>query len=168
MVFAVAPGHPLARHEGPIAEAAIEPHRSVVAADSSRRLAPRSVGTLEGQETLVVPDLPAKVAAQVAGLGCGWVPGYLAADHVAAGRLVVKSTEVPRPDARVQLVWRDARPGKALAWWVDAVTATDWRFLALGAQRDEAATAASQRHRGPGKQDPGTRRAPARQRVPSR
>jgi hypothetical protein len=34
----------------------------------------RSVGLLEGQETLTVPDLEAKIAAQAAGLGCGFVP----------------------------------------------------------------------------------------------
>jgi DNA-binding transcriptional LysR family regulator len=136
MLFAVAPGHPLAHAAEPLPEAAIARHRSVVAADSSRKLPPRSIGTLDGQETLIVPDLASKVAAQIAGLGCGWLPGHLVTDHVAAGRLAVKATEVPRRDARVQLVWRDARPGKALAWWIDAVVATDWRFLALGAHRD--------------------------------
>jgi DNA-binding transcriptional LysR family regulator len=136
MLFAVAPGHPLADAPEPLPEAAIATHRSVVAADSSRKLAPRSVGTLDGQETLIVPDLAAKLAAQVAGLGCGWLPGHLVADAIPTGRLVVKATEVPRRDARVQLVWRDARPGKALAWWIDAVMATDWRFLALGVHRD--------------------------------
>ena len=136
MLFAVAPGHPLARAPEPVPEAAIGTYRSVVAADSSRKLAPRSIVTLDGQETLIVPDLASKDAAQIAGLGCGWLPGHLAAEHVTSGRLVVKATEVPRPDARVQLVWRDARPGKALAWWIDAVMATDWRFLALGAHRE--------------------------------
>ena len=132
MVFVVAPRHPLAAAPEPLPEAAILPHRVVVAADSSRRLPPRTVGLLTGQDTLTVPDLPSKLAAQVAGLGCGAMPWYLAADDVAAGRLVVKELDTPRAPSRVQAAWREARPGKALAWWIDAVAGTDWRFLALG------------------------------------
>jgi DNA-binding transcriptional LysR family regulator len=132
MVFVVAPRHPLAAAPEPLPEAAILPHRAVVAADSSRRLPPRTVGLLTGQDTLTVPDLPSKLAAQVAGLGCGAMPWYLAADDVAAGRLVVKTLEVPRAPSRVQAAWREARPGRALAWWIDAIASTDWRFLALG------------------------------------
>jgi DNA-binding transcriptional LysR family regulator len=132
MVFVVAPRHALARAAEPLAESSILPHRAVVAADSSRRLPPRTVGLLTGQDTLTVPDLPAKLAAQVAGLGCGAIPWYLAADEVAAGRLVVKALETARPPSRAQAAWRESRPGKALAWWIDAIGRTDWRFLALG------------------------------------
>ena len=136
MVFVVAPRHPLADAPEPLPESTILPHRAVVAADSSRRLPPRTVGLLTGQDTLTVADLPAKLAAQVAGLGCGAIPWYLAADEVAAGRLVVKALEAARPPSRVQAVWRAPRPGKALAWWIDAVGRTDWRFLALGPAPD--------------------------------
>ena len=132
MVFAVAPTHPLADAVTPLPETAITPHRGVVAADSSRRLPPRSVGLLTGQETLTVPDLPAKLAAQVAGLGCGWLPSYLAADDVAAARLVIKATETPRRATPIHAAWRELHPGNALAWWIDAIAATDWRFLAIG------------------------------------
>jgi DNA-binding transcriptional LysR family regulator len=132
MVFVVAPRHALAKAAEPLAESSILPHRAVVAADSSRRLPPRTVGLLTGQDTLTVPDLPAKLAAQVAGLGCGAIPWYLAADEVAAGRLVVKALETARPPSRAQAAWRESRPGKALAWWIDAIGRTDWRFLALG------------------------------------
>jgi DNA-binding transcriptional LysR family regulator len=132
MVFVVAPRHALARATEPLAEPSILPHRAVVAADSSRRLPARTVGLLAGQDTLTVADLPAKLAAQVAGLGCGAIPWYLAADEVAAGRLVVKALETARPPSRAQAAWRESRPGKALAWWIDAIGRTDWRFLALG------------------------------------
>jgi len=132
MVFVVAPRHALAKAAEPLAESSILPHRAVVAADSSRRLPPRTVGLLSGQDTLTVADLPAKLAAQVAGLGCGAIPWYLAADEVAAGRLVVKALETPRPPSRAQAAWRESRPGKALTWWIDAIGHTDWRFLASG------------------------------------
>lgn len=134
-VFAVAPTHPLARHDAPIPASTILGHRIVVAADSSRRLPPRSVGLGDGQDTLTVADLPAKVAAQVAGLGCGFVPTYLAADHVRAGRLVVKAVDATPPPQRACIAWRAERPGKALQWWIDAVTRSGiGQQLAAGAR----------------------------------
>jgi DNA-binding transcriptional LysR family regulator len=131
VVFAVAPTHPLAAAREPLPEAVIARHRGVVAADSSRRLPPRSFGTLSGQDTLTVPDLDAKLAAQIAGLGCGFLPFALAADAIASGQLVVRAVEVPRPLLRMQVAWRTTRPGRALAWWIDATAQADWRFLAL-------------------------------------
>ncbi|HQR11087.1 MAG TPA: LysR family transcriptional regulator [Casimicrobiaceae bacterium] len=132
MIFAVAAQHPLAAAAEPLTEAQIAGYRAVVAADSSRHLAPRTVGLLAGQDTLTVPDMDAKLAAHVAGLGCGFLPAFVAAADVAAGRLVVKSVEPPRHPGRLHAAWREARPGRALAWWIAAVDAADWRFLALG------------------------------------
>lgn len=132
MVFVVAPAHPLARAPQPVPESTLQKHRGVVAADSSRHLPPRSVGLLTGQETLTVASLADKRAAQVAGLGCGWLPWFLAADDVAAGRLVPVDVDVPRAPVRIVAAWRETRPGKALAWWIEAVAASDWRFLAAG------------------------------------
>jgi DNA-binding transcriptional LysR family regulator len=121
-VFAVAPGHPLAAATTPLAGSDIQQHRVVVAADSSRHLPPRTVGLFDGQDVLAVPDLPAKIAAQAAGLGCGFVPAHLAAPDIAAGRLVVKAVQDPRPPIRIHTAWRGETPGKALQWWIDAVT----------------------------------------------
>jgi DNA-binding transcriptional LysR family regulator len=121
LVFAVAPSHPLAAAREPLATQLLMQHRAVVAADSSRRLAPRSVGLLDGQDTLAVADLDAKVAAQVAGLGCGFLPVHLARADIDAGRLVVKRVEEPLRPARMLLAWRTTRPGKAQGWWIDAL-----------------------------------------------
>jgi DNA-binding transcriptional LysR family regulator len=132
LVFAVAPSHALAGAREPLSEADIAAHRIVVATDSSQKLPSRSVGVLHGQDALGVPDLATKLAAQAAGLGCGWLPFYLAAEHVRDGRLVVRRTEVPRSPTPVYVAWREPRPGRALAWWIEAVGSADWRFLAAG------------------------------------
>src|SRR3546814_18501157 len=71
--FVLASGHPLAALPQPLRFDQIVGHRAVVAADSSRRLAPRSTGILDGQETLIVPHLSAKLGAQLAGLGVGFL-----------------------------------------------------------------------------------------------
>ena len=141
MVFAVASSHPLASVPGPLTEAQISGFRGVIVADSSRRLPPRAVGVLAGQDTLTVPDMEAKLAAQVANLGCGSLPAFLAAPELAAGRLVVKAVEPARPPVRLHAAWREARPGRALAWWIAAVGQSDWRFLAMGPTRSSAHTA---------------------------
>jgi DNA-binding transcriptional LysR family regulator len=135
LIFAVAPGHPLATADAPLSEARIAAHRAVVATDTSRRLAPRSVGLLAGQDTLSVPDIETKLAAQIAGLGCGFLPAFLAAPAIAAGQLVEKAVEQPRLPVRLQLAWRELRPGNALSWWIAAIERADWRFLALGPMR---------------------------------
>jgi DNA-binding transcriptional LysR family regulator len=132
--FVVAPDHPLARADEPLSEATIALHRAVVAADSSRRLPPRSIGVVAGQPTLVVPDLETKRAAHVLGLGCGFLPTHLAAVDVASGRLVVKRVESPPDPLRVHVAWREAKPGNALAWWIDAVSRADWAFGAPAAE----------------------------------
>jgi DNA-binding transcriptional LysR family regulator len=127
-VFAVAPSHPLADATEPVPESVIAGHRAVVAGDSSRSLPRRTLGLLEGQDTLTVPDLATKVAAQVAGLGCGFLPMHYAAPELAAGRLVAKAIDVPRAPLRMVAAWRAPKPGKALAWWIDAVSRADWSF----------------------------------------
>jgi len=129
LVFAVAPSHPLAAGRGPLAEAEIAAYRAVVAADTSRRLPARSVGVLSGQDALVVPDFDAKLEAQLAGLGVGFLPLPLAAPHLASGALVARDTEAPRGVAPLHVAWREARPGRALAWWIEAAARADWSVV---------------------------------------
>lgn len=123
-VFAVAPSHPLAALEEPLRMAQIAKHRAVVVSDSSRRLEGRTIGVLPAQDTLSVPNLAAKVAAQVAGLGVGHVPAHLAAEHIRAGRLLVKQVESERSGGLLKVAWRSGEDGKALSWIRDHILAT--------------------------------------------
>ena len=128
-VFAVAPRHPLAKAREPIADATLREHRIVVIADSSRVGPPRTIGLLDGQDTLTVSDMPAKLAAQIAGLGCGSLPRFLAAPAAASGQLVIKRLAEPRPAMPVHFAWRAERPGRALAWWLKALDDGRWAAL---------------------------------------
>ncbi len=119
--FALAPDHPLAKLAEPLSFAQIVEYRAVVAADSSRKLAPRSIGILDSQETLIVPSLAAKLSAQLANLGIGFLPQYLVAPHVACGELVVREVEAPRAPAILHLAWRAGEEGLALSWFRDRV-----------------------------------------------
>jgi DNA-binding transcriptional LysR family regulator len=119
-VFAIAPNHPLAEAPEPLAVSDILQHRIVVAADSSRNLPPRSVGLSNGQDTLTVPTMQAKLETQAAGLGVGFLPINMAAPAIAAGRLVRKQVDEESPKAtRMSLAWRPRDAGKGLKWWLE-------------------------------------------------
>lgn len=133
-VFAVAPHHPLAHEREPIPSAVVQTHRAIAVADTSRDAPPRSSGLLSGQETLTVPDMPAKVLAQARGLGVGNLPRYIAEREAAAGRLVIKETEEPKVTAPLYLAWRTQHKGKALKWFVQRLRGdSDWLEQALAA-----------------------------------
>ena len=117
-VFCVAPRHPLAAAPEPLESDTIIRHRAIVVASTAHSLPSRSVGLLSGQDTLTVATLEQKVAMQVAGAGCGWLPESFARPHIAAGRLVEKRTQQARPVDPLQYGWRRARRGKALSWWL--------------------------------------------------
>ncbi|WP_203570308.1 MULTISPECIES: LysR family transcriptional regulator [Deefgea] len=118
-VFAVAPTHPLAQAPEPLAAPLIQQHRAIVVPDSSRNLLPYTIGLLSGQETLRVPDMQHKVAAQIAGLGCGYLPLALAAEALADGRLLAKAVAEVNAPIRMCFAWRNNGVGHALKWWLD-------------------------------------------------
>ena len=117
-VFALAPTHPLAAWPGTIPSSELSRHRAVVVADTSQELDARSIGIIDGQDALRVPDIRAKLSAQVAGLGIGHLPRWLAAAEIAAGRLVEKEIIDSRPAMPLHLAWRSRHIGKALNWFL--------------------------------------------------
>ncbi|HUW27435.1 MAG TPA: LysR family transcriptional regulator [Sulfuriferula sp.] len=116
-VFAVAPGHPLATVDQPIAAHELLKHRAVAIADTSRRLSTRSSGLLDGQDVLTVPDMAAKLAAQIAGLGAGFLPCAMAEREAVAGRLVICEVVESKPPIPLYLAWRTRDTGRALRWF---------------------------------------------------
>jgi DNA-binding transcriptional LysR family regulator len=121
-VFCVAPQHPLARVNAPLDQAAIAPHRAVVIADTARNLPLRSAGWLQQQPCLTVADLPSKLAVQQAGLGVGSLPRWLADREVAAGRLAACEWAGGNPRQTLHLAWRSGEAGRALEWWMRALS----------------------------------------------
>ena len=118
MVFAAAPFHPICAEPLPLVDATILRHRAVSIADTSRLLPPRTVGLLSGQDTLTVPSMEAKAAAQVAGLGVGFLPRWVAEREALAGRLRVLPVAGARPGADALSAWRPGEEGRALQWFV--------------------------------------------------
>lgn len=117
-VYAVSPRHPLAQVPQPLTVEQMRAHRAVVVADTSRRHEGRAYGHGAGQPTLAVPTMAAKIQAQRAGLGVGWLPEARVASLLARGELVARTVSVPREPNTLYLGWR-ADDGRALAWWLE-------------------------------------------------
>lgn len=117
-VFAVAPGHALANAQEPLEPDTIAAHRIVAVGDSGRGLPSVNAGLLSGQQTLTVPSLDAKLAAQLAALGCGHLPRSLATPWLASGALIEKRTVEPKPAGGARIAWRANARGKCLKWFL--------------------------------------------------
>lgn len=124
-VFACAPGHPLAKAREPLSPDLIARHRAVVVADSSRRLAPRTAGLQPNQDMIVVSTIAAKLDAQIAGLGAGYLPQYLAEQAAREKQLVIRKVKHDREAAQLRIAWRADDDGRALRWFRDRVLADE-------------------------------------------
>jgi DNA-binding transcriptional LysR family regulator len=118
MAFVAAPFHPICETPLPLTDEAIQRHRAVSVADSSRLLPPRTVGLLSGQDTLTVASMEAKASAHIAGLGVGFLPRWTAEREARAGRLRILEVAEPGPGAEMLMAWRPGQEGKALEWFV--------------------------------------------------
>ncbi len=116
--FAVAANHPLASLQEPLQNSDVMHYRVVAAADSSRILTPFSSGILIGQHVLTVPDMQAKLLAQLTGLGIGYLPKKMAEKHAASGELAIKVVEGTKPKITSYLAWNN-KGGKAQQWLIE-------------------------------------------------
>ncbi len=138
-VFAVAPHHPLAAHDGPIGDHELLRHRAVAVADSARRHEPLTYHLLPGQDVFTVATVQAKLEAHLRCLGCGFLAEPIAREHIRAGRLVVKDVQRDNPRARLGYAWRAAaapdpkKPpqGLALGWWLQQLESETTRRALL-------------------------------------
>ncbi len=134
-VYAVAPHHPLAAAPEPLTDEMLLRHRAVAVADSVQRGSGLTIGLLAGQDVFTVASMPAKLDAQLRGLGGGFVPECLARPHIEAGHLVVKKTERPPRVVRVSYAWRggtEHQQGRALQWWLQQLESPATRRALLG------------------------------------
>ena len=120
LVPVAAPGHPLAA--GAIAPGDTRQHLQLVLSDRSRLTEGREFSVLSPLSWRLA-DLGAKHALLKEGIGWGNMPRHVVREDLASGRLV--ELDLPeRPGAQYVLsaTWRrDARPGPATSWLIDAL-----------------------------------------------
>jgi len=123
MVTVAAPGHPLAALRGTIARTALSEHVQLVLSDRSELTRGREFGVMSSR-TWRLADLGAKHALLVEGIGWGNMPRHAVAGDLASGRLVeLRLPEAPPLQYGLQALWRrDARPGPASSWMLEALT----------------------------------------------
>ncbi len=115
--YCVAPQHPLADAPEPLSDEQLKTHRAIVLGDSARHLPLRTSGLLSGQDTLVVPSMQAKIDAQVAGLGSGYLANWFARPYLQSGALISKRVSDSKPISGVVIAWKSGNRGRALTWW---------------------------------------------------
>lgn len=123
-VFAVAKDHPLSLAEQPLSNKSIKKYPSVVVADSSRELATRSAGLLDGQPRITVPSIDQKIELHILGMGVGYLPLHRIQQELQKGLLV--PLKVAKPTSRcldLCVAWQKDNNGKALAWFVEQIKA---------------------------------------------
>ncbi|WP_353187208.1 LysR family transcriptional regulator [Bosea sp. (in: a-proteobacteria)] len=102
MIAVVAASHPLARAPGPLDAAALADHLQIVQFDPSPLTGQRDIGVVSPR-TCRVGGQDIKHAMILAGLGWGRLPGWLAAEDLARGRLVRVGTGVLGRQARLPM-----------------------------------------------------------------
>lgn len=120
-VFAVAPQHPLANLDAPITKSDLANHLAISVSDSVRKLPPRTVGLLFGQNTLALPDMQTKYDFQLAGMGFGFLPEPMVRNAISKGLLIIKNVEEPRKPEPIYMAWRSEEVGAGLTWWINKV-----------------------------------------------
>ena len=122
-VFAVSPQHPLAAINKPLGKAELYRYKAIAVSDTVRKMQPRTVGLLFGQDTLTLPDMRTKYEFQLAGVGFGFLPEPLARDAIEKGQLIEKQVEEPRQPEPLYLAWRSGEEGVGLRWWIEKMKA---------------------------------------------
>ena len=147
-IYAVAPHHPLAAVETPLTPQDMQPYRAVAVADTVHRSNSRTVGLITGQDVLTVPDMGAKIEAQVRGLGVGYVPVTRVQAHLQSGRLLQKTLAQPGLDTHFDshYAWHRGKQQqrRALQWWLEQLQSPVTRQALLQGRALEAGLPARQ------------------------
>ena len=120
-IFVVAPHHPLAGAPEPLNRRTVRRHRAIVVGDGAAADCPAFRQLLQDQEAITVFDFKTKLELQISGLGCGYIPRYLAQRYLDSGALVEKKV-LPHTGAETVWVgWNEQTAGLACGWWREAV-----------------------------------------------
>ncbi len=92
---------------------------SIVVSDTSTNLAARSSGTYPGQSVILVPNMNAKILAQVKGLGVGYLPRHRIEHLLKNGKLIERTVERLKTKAHLKAAWRTDSNSEILAWLLE-------------------------------------------------
>lgn len=120
-LFVVAKEHPLCEVSKPLTEADIAPYYSVVIRDSSKNSPILSHRAFSKQTVLKVASMEQKIAAQLQGIGVGFLPEHKIQPELIKGDLVALEIQKEAPSTPQYCSWRIANKGKAMRWFMHKV-----------------------------------------------
>jgi DNA-binding transcriptional LysR family regulator len=113
-VFAVSPTHPLAKETQPLNNTVIAQYRAVVAHDTARNWVAQTQSVISKDKYFYVPSMEYKIRAQIAGIGCGFLPRCRIQDSLQNGQLLELQINPAKPAVPLYLAWKVVNQGKAL------------------------------------------------------
>lgn len=122
-VFVVAPHHPLALEGEPLQRHTIKRFRAIVVGDGPHLASLSGSQLLDDQDAITVFDFKTKLELQISGLGCGYLPRYLAQRFLDSGALIEKQVVAQIMFEPVWIGWNEQTSGLASAWWRDQILA---------------------------------------------
>lgn len=122
-VFVIAPHHPLAQEDEPLQRRTIKRFRAIVVGDSPHLASLSGSQLLDNQDAITVFDFKTKLELQISGLGCGYLPRYLAQRFLDSGALIEKKVVAQIMFEPVWIGWNEQTSGLASAWWRDQILA---------------------------------------------
>ncbi|MGL4726190.1 MAG: LysR family transcriptional regulator [Scandinavium sp.] len=124
-IFVIAPHHPLAQEAEPISRKTLKRYRAIVVGDGMTPDCPAFQQLLDDQEAITVFDFKTKLELQISGLGCGYLPRYMAQRFLESGALIEKQISAHVPFDTVWMGWNEQTAGLASSWWREAVLANN-------------------------------------------
>ncbi|AZG71689.1 LysR substrate-binding domain-containing protein [Shewanella livingstonensis] len=125
-VFAVAPHHPLAFVDGMLDADRLSHYCALVVADTSQLLPIRDSGMFKSKQMIRLNTMDAKIAAQIQGLGIGFLPRHMVQSYLDSGQLIEKLCSIPRPNQSLYIAWHKGHQGRAFDWFVEHLPKADW------------------------------------------
>jgi len=113
-VLVVHPSHPLAKEQKPIKPSDLGQYTTVIVHDSAKQSIPWSANLIEGSQRFYVSSVKQKITAILSGIGIGYLPVNLIAEHIKAKKLHVVELIEPRPIQDLYLAWKITNKGKGL------------------------------------------------------
>ncbi len=115
-VFVVAPGHPLALSQNPLANDDLRVYPAINVEDTSVHITKRTAWRLPRQRELLVPDMQTKISCHITGLGVGFLPAPIAGELSRQRLLVERPVAVGRLPSPLALAWRRVGAGQITAY----------------------------------------------------
>jgi len=125
--FVIAPHHPLNEYSEPLSNEAIQEYPCIVISDTSSYLPVRTSGISQGQSIIVVPNMDAKIRAQIHGLGVGYLPEHRIQPYLDNGQLIKKSVFQQKTRTYLKAAWRTDSNSKILKWFLEKLDETSFQ-----------------------------------------